>query len=61
MTLEEMERRAYADGDVKAAALYAHAIDGDEDLQDHVAWLEDENARLTREVDDLTYELREVA
>lgn len=34
MTLEEMERRAYADGDVKHAALLALAIDCTDDRVD---------------------------
>lgn len=56
MTLEERERRAYADGDVEAAALLAAAIDTVDDrveeLEYQVGSLEQEVRRLETVLED---------
>lgn len=46
MTPEELERRAYADGDTAQAALLAAVVDGDAATHERNDWLEEENARL---------------
>ena len=46
MTPEELERRAYADGDVERAKLLAQVVDGDAATTERNDWLEEENTRL---------------
>lgn len=46
MTPEELERQAYADGDVERAKLLAQVVDGDAATTERNDWLEEENTRL---------------
>lgn len=46
MTPEELERRAYADGDVERAALLAAVVDGGAEARARLTMFEKENTRL---------------
>lgn len=52
MRLEERERHAYITGRTAEAALLARAIDGDDELQQRIQYLESENKDLERRADD---------
>lgn len=53
LTYEELERRAYIEGDTQMAELYAQCIDS-EDLREQISALEDEK-------EDLEYQIRDTA
>lgn len=52
MTLEELERRAYANGDTAVAALLARAVDGDDEMAERLQDTEDTLADTQRSLDD---------
>lgn len=57
LTLDELERRAYADGDVERAALLATAADGSAELQEELDQLRHENEMLNAEIGDMQDEI----